>query len=56
MLAAIREDKRLHLPPDHLRHNVLFVTELAAKLRQGFGLVVAAEHAERASEQGRVGR
>ena len=56
VLAAAGVDERLHLPPERLREGVLLVAELAAEPGERLGLVVAAERAERAAEQRRVGR
>ena len=56
MLAAVSVDERLHLPPEHLRREVLLVAELAAELRERLRLVVASERAQRATERRRVRR
>src|SRR5262245_33221807 len=44
--AAKGMDLRLHLAPEHLRHDVLFAPELAAQPCQRLSLVVAPKDAE----------
>jgi hypothetical protein len=56
VLSAVGVDARLHLPPQHLREQVLLVAEFAAELRERLRLVVAAERAQRAAELRREGR
>ena len=46
VVAPVRVDERLHLPPERLRHGVLLVAQLAADLGERLGLVVASQHAE----------